>query len=476
MARSRGRRRVGRAGTILAALSCAAFAPAPAEAGIRLSDLSDASEALVEKVSATVVQIVASGYAATPPGPGLEPDIGHRQAGGSGFIVDPNGMILTNAHVVEGAQHVRVVLSSEVDADPSLRSIVRPRGREVDAEIVGVDRETDLAVLRIPERGLPALPFGDSDRLRRGELVFAFGSPLGLEESVTMGVVSALGRQRGPEDPMVFVQTDAPINPGNSGGPLVDTDGAAMGVNTFILSKSGGSEGLGFAVPSNIARSVFEQIREHGRVQRGKIGIHPQTITPRLAKALGLDRDRGVVLGDVEPGGAADSAGLQIGDIVLSLDGKPMENGRQLGVNLYRKLPGDIAEVEILRDGKRRKEFVAVQMREEGEERFDRLVSPEKNLVEEIGVYAVEIDEGVEKMLPPLRKSGGVVVAGRAGNTPQSDIDLLPGDVIFEVDGKAVGDLVGLRSVLSTVDGVGLLQVQRGVVLSFVAFEPGATE
>ena len=461
-----------KAGLILAALSCGATAPGAADAAIRLSDLSDASEQLVDKVSSTVVQIVASGYAATPPGPGLEPDIARRQAGGSGFIVDPNGMILTNAHVVEGAQHVSVVLSSEVDADPSLRSIVRPRGREIEAEIVGVDRETDLAVLRIPERGLPALPFGDSDRLRRGEIVFAFGSPLGLEESVTMGVVSALGRQRGPEDPMVFVQTDAPINPGNSGGPLVDTDGNAMGVNTFILSKSGGSEGLGFAVPSNIAKSVFEQIRKDGRVQRGKIGIHPQTITPRLKKALNLDRDRGVVLGDVEPGGAADSAGLQIGDVILSLDGKPMENGRQLGVNLYRKLPGDIAEIEILRDGKRQKEFVAVQLREEGEERFDRLVSPEKNLVPELGVFAVEIDEGVEKMLPPLRKSGGVVVAGRDGDTPLSEIELLPGDVIFEVDGKPIADLAALRSALASVREVGLLQVQRGVVLTFVAFEP----
>jgi serine protease Do len=443
--------------------------------GLRLSDLSDASEALVDAVTPAVVQIVATGYAPAPVDPREprdEAEIARRQAGGSGFIVDPAGYIVTNAHVVEGAEEVRVVLASAVDADPGLRSIVRPRGRELAAEVVGVDRETDLAVLRIAERNLPALPFGDSDRLRRGEIVFAFGSPLGLEESVTMGVVSALGRQRGPEDPMVFVQTDAPINPGNSGGPLIDTAGAVMGVNTFILSQSGGSEGLGFAVPSNIARTVFEQIRKTGRVQRGKIGVHPQTLTPRLARALGLSADGGVVLADVEPGGPADSAGLQIGDVVLTLDGKPMENGRQLGVNLYRHSAGDIVEMEILRDGKRRKEFVAVQLREDGEERFDRLVSPEKNLVPELGIFAVEIEKDVEQMLPPLRKSGGLVVAGRAGAAPLAELPLAPGDVIFEVDGAPVSDLAGLRAALAKVGDVGLLQIQRGTVLSFVAFEP----
>jgi len=448
-----------------------------ARAELRLSDLSAASEALVESVSPAIVQIVASGYGlAPPPGlPGLsrdEGEIARRQAGGSGFVVDASGYILTNAHVVEGAEKVRVVLPSSVDADPARHSIVRPQGREVDAEIVGVDRETDIAVLRIAEKDLPVLGFGDSDQLKRGEIVFAFGSPLGLEESVTMGIVSALGRQRGPEDPMVFIQTDAPINPGNSGGPLIDTDGKVMGVNTFILSQSGGNEGIGFAVPSNIARSVFEQIRKNGRVQRGKIGIHPQTITPRLARALGLGDEGSVVIGDVEPGGPADAAGIQIGDVVLSLDGKPIENGRQLGVNLYRHAPGDIAELEILREGKRRKEFVSIQLREDGEDRFDRFVSPEKNLVPELGIFAVEIEKDFEKMLPTLRKSGGLLVAGRSGAGPRIEMPLAPGDIIFEVDGKPVSDLAELRAALAKVGEVGLLQVQRGAVLSFVAFEP----
>jgi serine protease Do len=442
-------------------------------AGLRLADLSDASEALVASVSPAIVQITASGYALAPPppgAPGVEGQIARRQAGGSGFIVAADGYILTNAHVVEGAEQVRVGLASS--ADPALHSIIRPQGPEVAAEIVGVDRETDLAVLRVAEKNLPALPFGDSDQLRRGEIVFAFGSPLGLEESVTMGVVSALGRQRGPEDPMVFVQTDAPINPGNSGGPLIDTDGKVVGVNTFILSQSGGSEGLGFAVPSNIARSVFEQIRKNGHVERGKIGIHPQTITPRLARALGLKGEGSVVIADVEPDGPADSAGIQIGDVVLTLDGKPMENARQLGVNLYRRSPGDIVELEILREGERRKEFVSIRLREDGEDRFDRLVSPGKNLVPELGIFALEIEKDVAGLLPPLRKSGGLVVAGRSGAGPRTEMPLVPGDVIFEVDGKPVSDLAGLRAALAKVGEVGLLQVQRGSVLSYVAFEP----
>ena len=164
---------------------------------------------------------------------------------------------------------------------------MRPPGRTLDATIVGIDRETDLAVLKVDAKGLPALPLGDSDHLRQGNLVLAFGSPLGLENSVTLGVVSAVGRQRAPEDPMVYVQTDAPINPGNSGGPLVDTSGRVIGINTHILSQSGGSEGIGFAVPSNIVRTVFEQLRTTGRVRRGTLGVLTQTITPVMAQGLG---------------------------------------------------------------------------------------------------------------------------------------------------------------------------------------------
>ena len=199
------------------------------------------------------------------------------------------------------------------------------------------------------ERGLPALPFGDSDELRAGQMVLAFGSPLGLQNSVSLGIVSAVARQLEAESPMVYIQTDASINLGNSGGPLVDARGRLVGVNTLILSGAPSTAGPGFAAPSNIVRAVFDQIKRTGRVRRGEIGVRAQTVTPTLAAGLGLKRDQGAVLADVAPGGPGDRAGLSVGDLVLTLDGKPIENGRQLHVNLYRREVGDVVRLEVLR-------------------------------------------------------------------------------------------------------------------------------
>ena len=194
------------------------------------------------------------------------------------------GYIVTNAHVVQGAHKVQVQLAAPRRG--GARSILGPRPRLVGAQIVAIDEETDLAVLKVDEKALPFLELADSDGVRPGQLVLAFGSPLGLDSSVTMGVVSAVARQLEPDDPMIYIQTDASINPGNSGGPLVDTDGRVVGINTLILSQSGGNEGLGFAAPSNIVRNVFEQMRKYGRVRRGEIGVRAQTITPSLAEGL----------------------------------------------------------------------------------------------------------------------------------------------------------------------------------------------
>ena len=196
------------------------------------------------------------------------------------MIVDADGYIVTNAHVVTGAQRLRVDIPLPVTGG----SILAARSRTVDAAIVGIDLETDLAVIKVEERNLAALPFGDSDELRVGQLVLAFGSPLGLDNSVSLGVVSAIARQLEPESPMVYVQTDASINPGSSGGPLVDLRGRIVGINTLILSQAGGFEGLGFSAPSNIVRTVYEQIRRFGRVRRGDIGVRAQTVTP-IARA-----------------------------------------------------------------------------------------------------------------------------------------------------------------------------------------------
>ena len=197
-----------------------------------------------------------------------------ERSSGSGVIVDPDGYIVTNAHVVERATRIEVELPLAATGSAPGSSILRRRGRMVGAQVVAIDHETDIAVLKVEAKGLPVLPFGDSEALRPGQIVLAFGSPLGLESSVTMGVVSAVARQLTPEDPMIYIQTDAPINPGNSGGALVDTEGRLVGINTLIYSQSGGNEGIGFAAPSNIVRNVFAQIRKTGRVRRGEIGVH----------------------------------------------------------------------------------------------------------------------------------------------------------------------------------------------------------
>ena len=226
---------------------------------------------------------------------------GIERTSGSGAIVDADGYIVTNAHVVENATRLEVELSSATSGVATGRSIVKRRGRIVPARIVAIDHETDLAVIKIETSGLPTLRFGDSDLLRPGQIVMAFGSPLGLDSSVTMGVVSAVARQLQPDDPMIYIQTDAPINPGNSGGPLIDTEGRLVGINTLIFTQGGGSEGIGFAAPSNIVRNVFTQIRKSGHVLRGEIGITAQTITPLLAEALQLSGEGGVIVSDVDP-------------------------------------------------------------------------------------------------------------------------------------------------------------------------------
>ena len=274
----------------------AAFAQPPAAGPVdSLRQLSAQMESLSRNVSRSVVQIFSTGYVLSDERePGANAAILTRQrATGSGIILAADGYIVTNAHVVSGARRVRVRLA---DAASSPEGAVQPSGQSLEARIVGLDRETDLAVVKIERAGLSPLTLGDSDKLRQGQIVMAFGSPLGLENSVSMGVVSSVGRQVNPDDPMMYIQTDAPINPGNSGGPLVDAGGRVVGINTFILSQSGGSEGLGFAIPSNIIHNVYDQIRKEGHVHRSEIGVAAQTVTPELAAGLKLPQDWGVLM------------------------------------------------------------------------------------------------------------------------------------------------------------------------------------
>ena len=446
---------------------------ADASGPLTLEALSTAFEALSRRVSPSVVQVVVTGYGTVDEqAPSADALLGLRRSGGSGVILDPSGYIVTNSHVIEGARRVQVLVPRQAENGRST-SIVRPRGMAMDATIVGVDAETDLAVLKVDAKNLPALPVGDSDALRQGQIVFAFGSPLGLDNSVSMGIVSAVGRQLELDDPMVYIQTDAPINPGNSGGPLVNAAGRLVGINTLILSQSGGNEGLGFAAPSNIVRTVFDQIRAKGRVRRGTIGVSAQTVTPMLAQALKLPQDYGVILGDVFPQTPAALAGLQIGDLVLTLDGKPMENGRQFDVNLYRRAVGDMVMLEVLRGDKTLKVPVAVAERPGDPERFSDLVSPERNVVARLGVLALDVNDRIASMIGGLRLGRGVLVAARSADAPSAEQGLEAGDLIVSMNGVPVLTLVELRSAVGRLPARApvVLQIQREGQLMFIALE-----
>ncbi len=427
------------------------IAPGPVrgqDARESLGGLSRSFEALAARVSPAVVQIFASGLSIRRGQSGSGQDIVARQnASGSGVIVDPSGYIVTNAHVVSGATRVLVSLPDPPASAPR-QSILRARGAMLEARIVGTDGESDLAVLKIERDSLPYVPFGDSDELSQGELVFAFGSPLGLDNSVTMGVVSSVARQLQLEGPMIYVQTDAAVNPGNSGGPLVDTEGRLVGVNTLIYSRSGGSDGLSFAAPSNIVRSVFEQIRDTGRVRRGAIGARTQTVTPALAAGLGLSRSWGVILSDVFPGSPAAVAGLRPGDVILRLDGKLVENARQFDINVYRYAPGSRVTLEILRDDEPATLQVPVVERREFTDPLAEALATGRNLVQELGIFGVDL-VGVFQFLPSARSRHGVVVAALTLGPLGVESAFHTGDVIYAVNGQPVEGVADLRLVLS---------------------------
>lgn len=445
------------------ALLCALIA-----APLCAQSLDELFQDLVARVHPAVVQVAARGLADAEPGSAVQ----DRKGSGSGVIVDPDGFIVTNAHVVGGARRVQVVLPIPAEAGVARRSVLKPHGKTVAAEVVGLDRETDIAVLKVAESGLRALQFGDSDSLRQGKIVFAFGSPFGLDNSVTMGVISSTARQVRPDDPMIYIQTDASINPGNSGGPLVGVDGAVAGINTFIVSRSGGSEGIGFAVPSNIVKNVYEQIRKHGRVRRGQIGVIAQTISPELARALALSQDWGVVIADVAPKSAAEAAGLEVRDVVLALNGKPMENARQFGVNIYQHA-GSVITLDLLRGGRKMAKSVSVLERPQDPDRILSFIEGEGNAIPRLGIYGVELDARVTPLLPPLRKLAGVVVAGISSDRAAPEGGLQPGDVIYALNTTAVRTLQDLRAAvqkLSRGEAVAL-HIERGGQMQFVLLE-----
>lgn len=435
-----------------------------------LLQLNSALEKLAEKVSPAVVQILVTGY-----GPLKESDrsetalIVRQHAVGSGVIVDSHGYIVTNAHVVEGAERIRVALPLPGDASGQV-----PVGKRriLEARLIGLHKESDLALLKIEETDLPTLSLRSQQRPHVGQLVFAIGSPEGLQNSVTMGVLSALARQPDPSKALTYLQTDAPINPGNSGGPLVDMDGAVVGINTFILSQGGGSEGLGFAIPARVVDFVYRSLRAHGHVHRVEIGAVAQEITPDLAEGLQLPQRWGVVVADVQPDGPAAAAGIQIQDIIITADDRRIETLPSLSAALYLHRLDQPVKLEILRGKEKKTIYVpAIERRDHMDEMLDA-INPENSLIARLGVLAIDLSDNLKQRLN-LRISSGVVVLGRAVDLITPETGLQAGDVIHTLNTTGVDSIESLRTAVDKLkagDPV-VLQIERSDGLMYLSFE-----
>jgi len=448
------------------------LSPFVARAGepVSLRQFSGALSQLADKVSPAVVQIVVSGY-----GPSAADDlrtdaalVARRRAIGSGVIVDPAGYIVTNAHVVQGAQRIQVLLPKAGSARAQREAVKKGVFK---ARLVGIHQESDLAVLKIDAQGLPALALRDAP-VQQGELVFAVGSPQGLASSMTMGIVSAPAREPEPDVPLLYIQTDAPINPGNSGGPLVNADGEVVGINTFILSKSGGSDGLGFAIPARVVSFVYQGLRKNGGLQRIELGITGQGISPDLADGLGLERDWGVVISDVVPRGPGDVAGLQRRDIVDMVDGRPVDNAAGLMAALYRHTGGRPVEIVVLRGRERLTVRVLATERTDPMAGIADAADPDEALVGRLGVLAVPVDRKIQQVAG-LREPGGLLIVARTLDATSVDSGLVPGDVIHALNRAAIDSIGGLRHAIDARkpgDAV-VLEIERFGRFQYLHFE-----
>jgi serine protease Do len=391
-------------------------------------------------------------------GPGFEnrqqnPRSQREESLGSGVIVSPEGYILTNNHVIEGATDVKVTLSNK---------------RQLQAKVVGTDPKTDIAVLKVEGSGYPAITVGDSSKVQVGDYALAVGDPFGVGQTVTMGIVSALNRGNlGIEDYEDFIQTDAPINPGNSGGALINDRGELIGINTAIISHgSGGNQGIGFAVPVNLARQVMDQIMDHGKVTRAYLGIVVQDVTPAIAKSMGQSELRGALVGDVKESSPAGKAGLQRGDIILEVNGKQVADSRELRMNISMMKPDADVKLKIMRDGK--DSDMTVKLGElPNQEQAKAEDGTSKDALEGVTLENLDAESAKELGLSPATK--GVVVTDISPSSPEADSGLRRGDVIQEVNHKPVRSVSELKEAIHKSGKNPLLLVNRQGSTLFIA-------
>jgi serine protease Do len=374
---------------------------------------------------------------------------------GSGVIVSVDGYILTNHHVIDGAEDIRVEMTDS---------------RTFPAKVVGSDAPSDLAVLKIDATNLPVLPLGDSDRVRVGDVVLAIGNPLGVGQTVTMGIISAKGRQTGLSDGSFedFLQTDAPINQGNSGGALVNTSGELIGINSQIISPSGGNIGIGFAVPAKMAKSVMDQLAKSGVVRRGMLGVAVQPVTSDLASSLGLSDVSGALVSSVQPGGPAERAGVRRGDVIVALNGSPVVDSNALRNQIANTQPGSEVTLTVLRD--KREEQVRVKLAElpANSRTADSDNTNNDGSTGTLGIIVQPLTPELAARLNLPIDSQGLVVTDLDESGAAADAGIRPGDVIVEANGQPLHSLVDLRMAIQNTESKPLLLlINRGGDTSF---------
>ena len=374
---------------------------------------------------------------------------------GSGVIVSSSGYILTNSHVIKDADEIKVLLSDK---------------REFQGKVIGTDSKTELAVIKIDVQNLPTIPFGDSDKLQVGEVVIAVGNPFGLNQTVTMGIVSAVGRANvGIADYEDFIQTDAAINPGNSGGALVNAKGELVGINTAIFSTTGGYQGIGFAIPSNMAKAVMDSLIKTGKVIRGWLGVSIQPLTPELAKQFNLKKEYGALVGDVIENSPAEKAGILRGDVIIEYNGKKVDEPYNLRNTVANTPPGETAELKIIRNGKI--ETIKVIIDELPTEAPKAPVIEYKNVLR--GISVRELTPELYRQMNISEKIKGVIVAEIGPDSP-AEGKLMEDDIIQEINRKAIANLKDYESTASEIkpNEIVLLLVFRKGSSVFITISP----